>query len=633
MTSLKVLLGLFPKTADLEEKRAALELEYSELLVYLKSEELAEYSELDKIVNSPEFEQRKKEIQAQKYSDTEEYQKEKQYLNLAKDQEIRNYNKVKSSQQLKDLQVFEASDELKKYLKLEKYLDSDDFKSVKKYMALSSRQKFEQTELHANLQQYEQQKKSSWIKNYYKVVKHSAFSDYKNLMGKDRIETFINLEKFVRSGEVEQARRNLNKQEFKQSEEFRKQSDFNQLKKSKEIKNYIKITGLPYFNDFNRLNNSPEIEAFEELQKHILSIEFRQERSKVETAKYKDTEEYRKEQEYIGLKKSKKFIDNFKFKASKNYQLFLKLDGSTKVEEYEELKSFVESDKFIKVKDYMLLSPKKKLVQSEEHQQELRYKELHTSDKIQWYLTVKDSNKFDAIKNWKLSFEENFDSDNLDRKKWITRYFWGETILQDSYSLAAEKQFFTDGKNLEINDSVLKIITKKEKAEGKAWNPKIGFFPREFEYTSGLISTGNSFRQKYGIFEAKIRFSLKNPVTHAFWMLSDQIVPHVDIAKIQKKLVLSNIWGNIAESNDIKKNVSKLGASKFSKDFYIYTLEWAPDRLIWKINGVTIASATDGVPQEPMYLILSSALYKDVNGSVLPASLEVDWVKCYMAAK
>ena len=364
-----------------------------------------------------------------------------------------------------------------------------------------------------------------------------------------------------------------------------------------------------------------------------MSIEFRQERNKVETAKYKDTEEYRKEQEYIGLKKSRKFIDNFKFKASKNYQLFLKLEGSKKVEEYEELKSFVESDNFIKVKDYMLLSPRKKLEQSEEHQQELRYKELYASDKIQWYLKVKDSNKFDAIKNWKISFEENFDSDKLDRKKWITRYFWGETILQDSYSLAAEKQFFTDGKNLEINDSVLKIITKKEKAEGKAWNPKIGFFPREFEYTSGLISTGNSFRQKYGIFEAKIKFSLKNPVTHAFWMLSDQILPHVDIAKIQKKLVLSNIWGNIAESNDIKKNISKLGASKFSKDFFIYTLEWAPDRLTWKINGMTIATTTEGVPQQPMYVILSSALYKDVNGSVLPASLEVDWVKCYMAAK
>ena len=632
MTSLKVLLGLFPKTADVEKKRAALELEYNELLAFSKSKELKEYNELDQIVSSPEFEQRKKEIQSQKYSDTEEYQKEKKYLNLSKDPEIRNYYKIKSSQQLKNLQEFETSDELKKYLKLEKYLDSDEFKSVKKYMALPSRQKFEQTELFKNFQQYEQQKKTSWIKNYYKVIKHAAFSDYKSLLESDRLETFINLEKFIRSGKVEQAKRNLNKQEFQQSEEFKKLSDYNRLKKSKEIRNYLKITSLPYFIDFNRLYHSSEIEAFEELQKHILSEEFKQERKKVESAKFADTEEYRKEQEYLGLKKSKRFVDNLAFKASKNYQSYLKLDGSKKIEEYEELKSFVESDKFRKVKEYMLLSPRKKLEQSEEYKQELRYKELHASDKIRWYLKVKDSGKFDDIKNWKVSFEENFDSNKLDRKKWITRYFWGETILHDSYSLASEKQFFTDGKNLEISNSILKIITKKEKTEGKAWNPKIGFFSREFEYTSGLISTGNSFRQKYGLFEAKIKFSKKNPVTHAFWMLSDQILPHIDVAKIQKRLVMSNIWGNIAES-DIKKHVSKLGASRFSKDFYIYTLEWTPDRLTWKINGLTIATTSEGVPQQPMYLILSSALYKDANGSVLPASMEVDWIRCYLAAK
>jgi len=51
--------------------------------------------------------------------------------------------------------------------------------------------------------------------------------------------------------------------------------------------------------------------------------------------------------------------------------------------------------------------------------------------------------------------------------------------------------------------------------------------------------------------------------------------------------------------------------------------------LRWKINGVTIASSSQGVPQEPMYLILSSGLYKEIKGNNLPASMEVDWVRCY----
>ncbi len=633
MASLIVLLGLFPKTAEIEAKRAALEKEFANLQEFLKSPELLEYNELDKTVNSSEFAQRKKEIQAQKYSDTEEYRKEQQLLKGSKDPEIKNYYKILASSELKNLKEFEISEELKKYLKLEKFMDSEEYKSVKKYMALSPAKKFEQTELYKNLQQYQQQKNSQEIKNYYKVIKNAAYPDFKKLLDSDRLKSFTKLETYIKSGEVEQAKRNLNKKEFRQSEENKKLTEYNYLRKSKEFKNYLKITGLPYFNDYVRLQDSSEIEAFEELQKHILSEEFKQERKKIETAKFKDSQEYRKEQEFLTLKNSKTFKDNFKFKASGNYNNYLKLEGSEKISEYEDLKTFIASDKFKTVKDYMLLPGKKKYLQSEEHKQELRYQELFASEKIKWYLDVKDSSKFDELKNWKLTFSDEFEAAKLDRKKWITKYFWGETILHDSYSLADEKQFYSDGKNVEISDSVLKIITRKEKAEGKAWNPKIGFFPKEFDYTSGLISTGGSFRQQYGIFEAKIKFNKNYPVTQTFWMLADQILPHIDVAKAQKKLSISNIWGNITASDGVKKLTSKIGLSKLTSDFFIYRLEWHADKLIWKINGLSIATATEGIPKTPMYLVLSSSLYKDVNGTVLPAAMEIDWVRCYQAAE
>ena len=77
MASLKVLLGLFPKTADIEATRAALEKEYNDFLVFKKSKELAEYTELDGIIHTAEFDQRKKQIISQKYAGTDEYRKEK----------------------------------------------------------------------------------------------------------------------------------------------------------------------------------------------------------------------------------------------------------------------------------------------------------------------------------------------------------------------------------------------------------------------------------------------------------------------------------------------------------------------------------------------------------------------------
>lgn len=72
-----------------------------------------------------------------------------------------------------------------------------------------------------------------------------------------------------------------------------------------------------------------------------------------------------------------------------------------------------------------------------------------------------------------------------------------------------------------------------------------------------------------------------------------------------------------------------MSRSKYGFDFYIYSLEWNKDKLVWKVNGVPVCSSTQGVPHMPMYVNLNSSLYKDVNGSVLPAELEVDWVRCY----
>ncbi len=632
MTSLKVLLGLFPKTADIEATRAALETEYAEFKAFLKSKELKEYLDLEKIVNTDDFEQRKKQIMSQKYSGTEEFKKEKEYLKLSKDKEIKNFFRINSSAELKNLEEFEKSKELKKFQQLEKFLESDEYIAVKKYMALPPKKKYEQSDLHKTEQQYHQQAASSWIKNYYKVLKNKSFVDYKNLLDSDRIKAFEKLEKFIGSGKVSQARQNLSKTEFHESDEYRKQLEFNQMLKSKEIKNYNKILKLPYYNDYVKLDNSDEIEAFEELQKHVLSNDFKQEKKKIESAKFNDTEEYRKQQEYLSLKNSKLFKDNFRFRASKQYRSFLAIKDSEKLNQHEELQALMNSAEFKKVKEYMLLPGSKKYELSDEYKQEQRFLALKNSDQFKWYFSVRNSNKFDFLKQWKISFEDDFTSDKLDRKKWITRYFWGDTILHDSYSPAYEKQFFTDGKNIEINDSVLKIVTKSEKIEGKAWNPKIGFFPREFEYTSGLISTGNSFRQLYGTFEAKIKFNKNYPVNHAFWMLADQIVPHIEVAKTHKRLVMSNIWGNLAETKGIKSKVSKIGLSRFTSDYYIYTLEWSKERLTWKINSLTVATSTEGVPQVPMYVILSSTLYKNINGSVLPASMEVDWVRCYERA-
>ena len=131
------------------------------------------------------------------------------------------------------------------------------------------------------------------------------------------------------------------------------------------------------------------------------------------------------------------------------------------------------------------------------------------------------------------------------------------------------------------------------------------------------------------MFKAKIRFNRNYPVSHGFWLVSDLMVPHIDVARASKKISVGSYWGNPNVKGGIDKKAASMSRDKYGYDYFIFSLEWTKDKLIWKVNGVPAYSTTSGVPHVPMYININSAIYQDVNGSVLPAELEVDWVRCY----
>lgn len=467
--------------------------------------------------------------------------------------------------------------------------------------------------------EYESRQES--LRKEYKELK--IFSQSKEL------EEFYDLEKTVSSPEFARQKKVILSRKYSETQEYAMEKKYLKLNRKKEIKKYYQIRDSVELKDFIEFDKSYDVKHYHTLEKFIHSPEFLNQKKKLSKKQFKESEEYEKYQEFQALKKSTRFREYFKFKTSKDYVNFTLLIGSEKITTFEELKQTVGSEEFQKTKEYMLLPAKKKLELSDEYKLEQKYIKLKNSDKIQWYQKVKDSKKYDEIKRWKLTFEESFDADKLDRKRWLTRYFWGEVLLNDSYSLDHEKQYMNNDKNIRIADGRLQIITKREKTSGKAWNPAIGFFPREFEYTSGIINSGSSFRQQYGLFEAKIRFNKSYPVNHAFWLVSDTLLPHIDIAKASKKISLGNFWGASEENIKVSKNEAKVSLNRYGSDYFIYTLEWTEKQLTWKINGVTVKSVHEGIPRIPMFINISSSLYTDTNNSVLPAQLDVDWIRCY----
>ncbi len=409
------------------------------------------------------------------------------------------------------------------------------------------------------------------------------------------------------------------------------------------------------FEKLIQLSNSDILEEYNTLHNYIKSQEFINAKKSIQALKYKNSEEYTQEKEFITLQKDKGIKNYFevlqtseckqieegaegehldKFKNSKQYQLFLQTKNSRELARYNELNELVKSDEFIERKNYLLDADKYK--KSEEYAKEERFKELSKNEDIVWYLKNKDSKKYDKLKAWNLTFEDTFNDNAINTDKWMNSYFWGEMLLKDRYVLSGDRHYYTDNKNLNLNGNTLQIITKSEKAKGKVWNHKYGFSEQEFDYTSGMLSTAQSFRQKYGRFEAKVKIDAESPVYQAFWLKGEKLLPEIDVFKYntdkKNQMLMSLSNGNVKNANDAHNSTTKISGTSLGKGFYIYSVDWTPNKISWKINNIEVCSTDRHIPNEPLYIILSAGLVHEAQGNIQSA-FEIDWVRCYEKAE
>lgn len=680
--SLRSALGFIPKTEKIESQSEALKAELTKLKTYSESIELKEFEELQAYINSDTFKNEKKRILELNYKNTEEFKKEQNFNKLKKDKGILNYFKVLKSAELAVFNETELSDDLKEYLTLKEYTEGADFKNktleykqnlkaekdkAKELKTLEKSKNFktyfkvlnsenlknytllnESTEL----QEYEELKDfctSSNLQKFKKAVaeqlvtEKNKVKDLKALKNNPIVKAYLKntekdtVDKPAEVTELEDLENYLSSQEYKtkleelkykNTEEYKKEEKFKTLHKSKKFKNYYKLINSEPFKHYDRFKDSDDLKHFEELKSYLASPEYQE---ALNNFTYTNSEEYKKAQKFEELKKSSKITNWVKYQTTKAFKGFKEVENSELLSEYLKLEEFINSDEFKQVKEYML--DKEKWHKTEDFQKESRYQELSKSDDVKWYFAVKDSNKFDGLKAWRLTFEEDFNTGKVEEEKWMNSYFWGKMLLNDRYVMAGDKQFYTDNKNIELNGTSLKIVTKKEKTQGKVWHPLHGFSTQEYNYTSGMLSTAHSFRQQYGKFEAKIKLNADYPVYQAFWLKGEKILPEIDVFKFnmdkKNRFQMSTIWGDANESKNAQRKTEKINGGNLSKDYFIYSLDWTEKSLTWKINGIEVFSTSEGLPNEPLYLLFSAGIQKEPSQDLASSAFEIDWVRCY----
>lgn len=597
--------GLIPSAESIEKKEQETAQEYEKLKAFRQSNELARYQELKQWVGSEEYKKRKKEINAERYKGSEPHQKEQRFKKLIRKDPLRTYLKVKDSKKLQHYLQTKDSQDFKRFLELRDFFESAEFDEFKK--SLEDKKKNKKQYHKKTLSEYNKlQKKYGW---YHRFRESNEYAHYLDLKDSDQIRRY---------------------DELAQTRDGRKSPEYKSLKKDSDTRSFLKTRSSKKLARFESLHGSQPVSRLEELHEEVHSEQFASLPDEIQQLDFKQTDEYRSYQEYKKLKRNRDIKKALRFQDSKKYSLYQQALDSDELEEYRQLKDYFDGDDFKEKKNY--LKQKNKFKLSQEYEWLREYENLRKSDQIKWYFANRDSHKFDFLRQWERSFHDDFQTGELDAGKWLTSYYWGKALLNESYVQATDHHFFTDGNNIRVDDGVLRIITRKEQVEGKVWHPSLGFYPRTFEYTSGIINTGQSFRQKYGIFRTKARLNHARNIRHSFWLVPDKILPEIDVFSYSRNpasIDLNAYSGDVRDRKSLKTKKSRIGGYNFSKRYVIYELDWQPKKLIWKINGVCVRKQKKQVPDEPMYMILNSGVNGPVKDSALPGEMLVDWVEAY----
>jgi Ca2+-binding RTX toxin-like protein len=235
-----------------------------------------------------------------------------------------------------------------------------------------------------------------------------------------------------------------------------------------------------------------------------------------------------------------------------------------------------------------------------------------------------------------LTFRDEFDSLSLQSGggTWRTSFWDGE----GGRSLASngELQVYMDEAYLglgvnpfSVQDGILNIHADTASADVQA--------ETGYDYTSGMLSSRDSFTQTYGYFEIKCQMPEGQGTWPAFWMLpaDGSWPPELDVVEALGSD--SSTYFMTAHSNSTGEH-TKTGFTSWVGDItdgmHSYGVLWTPDELVWYVDGAEVfRTATPADMHQPMYMVTNLAI-----GGVLPgapdsdfsgADLKIDYIRAY----
>ncbi|GAA2634647.1 glycoside hydrolase family 16 protein [Dactylosporangium fulvum] len=211
-----------------------------------------------------------------------------------------------------------------------------------------------------------------------------------------------------------------------------------------------------------------------------------------------------------------------------------------------------------------------------------------------------------------------------------------------------ERQYYTAGAANSALDGSGNLVISARKENPGNFNCWYG----RCEYTSARLLTAGKFTQKYGRFEARLKIPRGQGLWPAFWMLGDDIGTNpwpnsgeIDIMENVGKEP-STLHGTLhgpgySGGNPLTSSTTLSGGRALADDFHTFAVDWAPDSIVWYLDGVQYARKTPAdtrgnrwVFDHPFFMILNVAVGGNWPGSpdgstTFPQQMVIDYVRVF----
>lgn len=258
------------------------------------------------------------------------------------------------------------------------------------------------------------------------------------------------------------------------------------------------------------------------------------------------------------------------------------------------------------------------LFQTDEYKE---YDELSKSDDIKFYLEFAAQKQPVDTTLDQVVLAENFEA-GLDEAVWNKEQKAKIKDKEYNYSFDEQADIKTP-ENVNVEDGKLQIVTRNEEISGKVWNERFGFLQKTREYSSGFVNTKDKLKFAYGTLKIKLKANTASGLINSINLRSVDNKDYINVCNITKGKFSCGTYHN--QDHVYRRHISRLSLNSSAED-YIYEVEWAADKLTWKVNNQVVRVQKNDIPSKQMFLEISSKVPKNADVQDLSQNLEVDWI-------